>query len=547
MTLFVFGHRNPDTDAICAAIAYADFLRRTTRPDAVAACCGPPNQRTEYALRVAKLQPPRIVMDVHPLVEDVCRRDVTLAKQDEVFFDVYRRMDERGLRSIPVVDKEGKLSGILSLLDILELVLNGGVDPQMARQVKTNLRKIVSVLGGSFQHEVNCDVDEDLIVSVGAMSAGGFTEHIKQFPAEKLLVVSGDRPTIQLPALELGVRALIVTGGYQLSDGLMQLARARGIAVLGSPFDTATTTMRIKAAQLISDVVQKDYISLPARMPVAEARDQIFRSPQAIFPVLEDGKLIGVLSKSDLVNPPKPELVLVDHNELAQAVPGADEARIVEVLDHHRLGGSLKSTEPIRLTMEPVGSTCTLVAKMYRQAQIDPEPGIAICMASGMISDTLYLRSPTTTQTDREILQWLQQFCPVPLENFAEDFFQVGSALRTCSPEQVVREDCKHFDESGHSFSISQIEEIGFDLFWQRKEELFGALEGMAVGQKLDFSALLVTDISSNGSLLMMSREPKGWEDINYPELEDRLYQLDGVVSRKKQLLPLISSLMESR
>jgi manganese-dependent inorganic pyrophosphatase len=376
------------------------------------------------------------------------------------------------------------------------------------------------------------------------MSAGGFIEHVKQFRAENLVVVSGDRPTIQLPALEKGVRALVVTGGYKLSDGLMHLAEARGIAVLLSPFDTATTTMRIKAAQLISGVINRDFQALPARMPVTDARNEIFRSPQTIFPVLEDGELVGVLSKSDLVNPPKPELVLVDHNEIGQAVSGAEEAHIVEVLDHHRLGGSLKSTEPIRLSMEPVGSTCTLVAKKFQQAGIKPEPGIALCMASGMISDTLFLRSPTTTDTDRDMLEWLQGFCTISLEQFAEDFFQVGSALRTCSSDQVVREDCKHFDESGRPFSISQIEEIGFDLFWQRKSELFDALEKMAAENNLEFSALLVTDIVTNGSLLMLSREPSGWEDINYPELEDRLYKLDGVVSRKKQLLPLITRLM---
>ncbi|KAA5543848.1 putative manganese-dependent inorganic diphosphatase [Roseiconus nitratireducens] len=545
MPLLVFGHRNPDTDAICAAIAYANFLRQTTRPDAIAACCGAPNQRTEYALRVAGLAPPRIVMDVRPVVEDVCETDVTLATCDEVFYEVYERMDDRGLRSIPVVDGDGKLAGIVSLLPLLELVLNSGVNPLQSRQVRTNLAKIVAVLGGEFQHEVHPQRDEDLILSVGAMSAAGFTEHIQQFPAEKLIVVSGDRPTIQLPALELGVRALVVTGGFALSEGLLQLAKARGIAVLRSPFDTATTTMRIKAAQLISNVVDREFISLQARMTVADARKEIFRSPQTVFPVIEDGELVGVLSKSDLVNPPKTELVLVDHNELAQAVPGADEATIVEVLDHHRLGGSLKSTEPIRLTMEPVGSTCTLVAKMFRSHNIAPSPGIALCMASGMISDTLYLRSPTTTDTDREMLSWLQQFCEVRLEQFAEDFFQVGSALRTCTPEQVVREDCKEFEESGQRFSISQIEEIGFDLFWQRKKELFQALEGLAAEHGLEFSALLVTDIVSNGSLLMMSSEPEGWEDINYPELEDRLYQLDGVVSRKKQLLPLITSLLD--
>ena len=469
MTLYVFGHRNPDTDAICSALAYADFLRRTTRPDAIAASCGPPNQRTEYALKLAELHPPKLMMDVHALIEDVCRRDVTLATCDEVFFEVYRRMDEKGLRSIPVVDRSGELTGIVSLLDLLELVLDSGVDAIRARVVCTNLSKVVSVLGGTFQNAVDPDVDQEFIVSVGAMSAGGFKEHIEQFPAEKLIVVSGDRPTIQLPALELGARALVVTGGFELSDGLMQLARARGISVLLSPFDTATTTMRIKAAQLIAGVVEKDFLVLPGKLAIEEARERIFRSPQSIFPVMEDGELIGVLSKSDLVNPPKTELVLVDHNEIAQAVPGAEDARIIEVLDHHRLGGSLKSTEPIRLTMEPVGSTCTLVAKKFQNAQIDPQPGVALCMASGIISDTLHLRSPTTTETDREVLGWLQQFCNVQLETFAEDFFQVGSALRTCSPDQVVREDCKHFDESGRSFSISQIEEIGFDLFWQRK------------------------------------------------------------------------------
>ncbi|TWU07479.1 putative manganese-dependent inorganic diphosphatase [Stieleria varia] len=546
MSLLVFGHRNPDTDAICSAIAYADFLRRTTRPDAVAACCGAPNERTEFALQKAGVSPPRIIMDVRPVIEDVCQRDVTVAKSDEVFFDVYRRMDERGLRSIPVVDDDGGVIGLVNLLDLLELVLHSGVDPTQARLVTTNLNKIVSVLGGSFQHAVEPERVDDLILSVGAMSAGGFTEHIKSFPADKLVVVSGDRPTIQLPALELGVRALVVTGGYELSSGLVQLAQARGISVIMSPFDTATTTMRMKAAQLISGVVTTDFMSLPARMPVAEARQAIFRSSQAVFPVIEDGELIGVLSKSDLVNPPQRELVLVDHNEIGQAVAGADEADIVEVLDHHRLGGSLRSSRPLRLTMEPVGSTCTLVAKMFRQAGIAPGPEIALCMASGMISDTLYLRSPTTTDTDRDLLQWLQTHCKVRLDEFANEFFEVGSALRTRTPDQVVREDCKEFEEGGRRFSISQIEEIGFDLFWQRKDELSDALCRLAQEHRLEFSSLLITDIASNGSLLLMSSEPNGWEDINYPELEDRLYKLNEVVSRKKQLLPLIISLLES-
>ena len=472
MTVTVFGHRNPDTDAICSALAYADFLRQTTRPDAVAACCGPPNQRTEFSLRKAHLQPPKIIMDIRPEIEDVCNRQPVVARHSDVFYEVYQLMKAHEVRAIPVLNDSDQIVGIVSLLDLLELVLQGGVDPIRSREIRSNLNKIVRVIGGSFQHAIAPERNEDLVVAVGAMSADGFTKRMKEFPAERLLVVSGDRPTIQLPALEMGVRALVVTGGYELSSGLMQLAQARGVVVINSPYDTATTTLRIKAAQLIESVIDANFITLPAKMPVETARQQVFRSSQTIFPVVEAGRLVGVLSKSDLVNPPKPEIVLVDHNELSQAVQGAEDADIIEVLDHHRLGGSLKSSHPIRFNMEPVGSTCTLVAKMFQRANIQPTPGIALCMASGMISDTLFLRSPTTTPTDREVLAWLGQFCDVELEEYANDFFQVGSALRSCTPEQVVREDCKEFEESGRRFSISQIEEIGFDLFWQRKNEL---------------------------------------------------------------------------
>ena len=546
MSVFVFGHRNPDTDAICSAVAYADFLRRTTRPDAIAACCGTPNQRTEFALRKAGLPTPKIIMDIRPEVGDVCNRDPVFARYNDVFYEVYERMEAHSIRAIPVLGPDEQILGLVTLLDLLELMFHGGTDPVQSRRVRSTLEKVVNVIGGTFQHEVEPKSVDDYIVTVGAMSAGGFTKRMRQFPSERLLVVSGDRPTIQLPALEQGVRALVVTGGYQLSSGLMQLAEANNVAVINSPYDTATTTMRIKAAQMIESVIERDFVTLPDTMTVETARQQIVRCAQTIFPVLDGGRLVGVLSRSDLVNPPRKQVVLVDHNEVAQAVQGAEDAEIVEVLDHHRLGGSLKSNHPIRLHMEPVGSTCTLVARMFQTAQINPSPGVALCMASGMISDTLFLRSPTTTDIDRDLLNWLGEFCDVDLEQYAQEFFRIGSALRNCEPQQVIREDCKEFEESGQRFSISQIEEIGFDLFWQRKAEMAGALEQFAREHGLEFSALLVTDIASNGSLLLMSREPDGWEEINYPKLEDRLYQLDEVVSRKKQLLPLIISLLDA-
>ncbi len=547
MTVYVFGHKNPDTDAICAALAYADLLRRTTRPDAIAACCGTPNQRTEYALRRAGMAAPRIIMDVRPEVSHACRRSPIVAHDDEVFHEVYERMKEHSISAVPVLDRQERFVGILTLLGLLQVIFEGDDDPVLARRVQSSVSKICGVLNGELQHSVDPEKHEDLLVMVGAMSAEGFTQRLHQFPPARSLVVSGNRPTIQLPALEHGVRVLVVTGGYELSPGLLQLAQLNGVTVITSPFDTATTTMRIKSARRIDSAIQKDCETLAAKMPVADARSILERSPQRIFPVLDDhGKLFGVLSKSDLIKPPKAQLVLVDHNELTQAVLGADESEIVEVLDHHRLGGSLKSDQPIRFVNEPVGSTCTLVARQFRAAGIDPSPSIALCMASGIISDTLNLRSPTTTDVDRQTLGWLSSHSVIDMDQFIQEFFEVGSALRTHPAEQVVVEDCKEFHDRGHHFSISQIEEIGFELFWDRREELHAALVNLTKRRKLAFSALLITDIMSNGSMLLLSHEPEFWEAINFPTLERHLYKLDGVVSRKKQLLPLITQLLEN-
>ena len=547
MSLFVFGHRNPDTDAICSAIAYADLIRQTGQPDALAACCGAPNKRTEYVLNTAGIAAPKIIMDVRPEVEDICRKETITASFGDAFFEAYRRMQEWDLRAIPVVDTERHVVGVLSVLDLMELLFRDEGDPIKSRTVTTNLKKITNALGGSFQHEVDSERSDELLVMVGAMSSDGFRARMQQFDKDRILVVCGDRPTIQLPAIEQGVRGLVITGGFDLSPGLAELARARGVSVLLSPFDTVNTTTRIRSSQFIDPAVDRQVVTLPTKMRVSEARAIVERSKQPVFPVVgDDGLLAGISFKSDVINPPRPRLVLVDHNELTQAVAGIEEADVIEVLDHHRLGGGLKSSQPIRFVNEPVGSTCTLVARQYRDAGIEPTHAISLCMASGIISDTLFLKSPTTTEVDRTILEWLRQRCSIDLDEFAQTFFEIGSALRTSTPDGVVQEDCKEFIERGVRFSISQIEETGFDLFWERKDELLTALVEYSMQHKLDFSALLVTDVVSNGSLLLLSRETEAWEEINYPRIDPGLYALKNVVSRKKQLLPLVTQLIQT-
>ncbi len=545
MSVFVFGHRNPDTDAICSAIAYADLLQQTSRPDAIAACCGAPNKRTEYVLERAGLTPPRIIMDVRPSAEDLCRKAVVVASFGESFHEVYQRMQAHDLRAVPVVDGDGRVEGILSVLDVMRLFFHDDNDPIASRTVATCLQKIQDSLVGTFHHAIEPDRRDELMVMVGAMSAEGFTERMKKFPAQRLIVVCGDRPTIHLPAIEHGVRVLVVTGGFTLSSGLMELAKLRGVSVITSPFDTLNTVLRIRSAQFIDPVVDRDVATIDGKASLAESRGIAERSSQPVFPVVgDDGRLVGYCFKTDIINPPKPQLVLVDHNELAQAVAGAEDSEIVEVLDHHRLGGGLKSTQPIRFINEPVGSTCTLVARQFRAAGLEPRPEIALCMASGIISDTLFLRSPTTTEADRDALSWLRRLLTVDLDEYAREFFEIGSALRSKPAAGVIGEDCKEFSEQGVRFSISQIEETGFDLFWERKDELRAALEAFAARRGLDFAALLVTDVVGQNSLLLLSHESEALDEINYPRLDRGLYELDDVVSRKKQLLPLLAQLI---
>jgi len=264
-------------------------------------------------------------------------------------------------------------------------------------------------------------------------------------------------------------------------------------------------------------------------------------SNQALFPVLDDeGVLLGVFSKSDLLNPPLTQLVLVDHNEFSQAVKGVTKAKVLEVIDHHRLGGGMSTREPIRFINDPVGSTSTIVARMCRDQNIPLPQGIALCLATGMISDTLNLTSPTTTDVDREILPWLEKQAGRDLNEYAESFFSTGSVLNVQTAEEAVRGDCKEYEEGDWKMAVAQIEELGLQRFWERKEELQQAISEMRLKKGVDFACLLVTDIGRHYSILLVTGEDELCDSIDYPRLEDGVFELDGIVSRKKQLLPYL-------
>jgi len=545
MTVYVIGHKNPDTDAICSAIGYADFLRSTTRLDAIAASCGDANARTRMALERAGIEPPKVLLDVRPRAGRIAQRDVVTVSDHESLVDVYERMRQRKLRAIPVLDAQGNLRGMCSLLNLLELLLPDSDDPIDNRNVESSLNRIRKVLHGTFQHSDEPERDEVLTVMVGAMSADNFTKRMHQFPSASLVIVAGDRPTVQLPAIEYGVRCLVVTGGYQLSSGLLSLAREKNVNVLTCAFDTATTTLLIRSAKQITRAIDTHFLSFSEDTLLHDIRKYVQKESQSLYPVVNDQKqLVGVFSKSDLVNPVKTQLILVDHNELGQAVTGADEAEILEVIDHHRVGGGLISSEPIRFHNEPVGSTCTIVSRFFHSHTIRPDKKVAYCLAAGMISDTLKLTSPTTTLIDHEMLKWIAGVAEIDVDTFAEDFFAAGSVLELYSPDKAIRLDCKDYKEHGWKFAVAQIEENGLDQFWAHKESIEKALDKLVLDRKYHFVCLMITDITRQNSLLMVGGNKDFIEAVDYPPREERLFEMGNVVSRKKQLLPHIINIL---
>ena len=546
-TTWVIGHKNPDTDAICSAMAYADFLRQTRIPGAQAACCGPPNARTKWVLQKAGLSAPPVKGNVYPRASDICKRNAVVASPNDTVIVAYRQMTKHNYRSLPVTDEKGALIGMLSLIDLLELLIPP-LDSSTARQVPTTTEKIREILDAEAVYLTDkSDVETDFIMMVAGSSEPVMQERLVNLPSDQLLLITGDRLGVQLQAVEAGVRCLVITSGFRPSDAIVAAAKNAGTAILVTDQDTASTTQLIRGARPIHQAISESYLGFAPESTVNKIKEFIQRMPnQALFPVCDpiSNELVGVFSRTDLVNPERPRLILVDHNEFSQAIAGADEAEIIEVMDHHRLSGNLVTREPVQFINKPVGSTCTIVGRAFRNKKVKPSKSIATLICAGIVSDTLNLTSPTATPEDKTILAWASEIAELNVKKFKDEFFAVGSILRSGDTEQAVMSDRKEFGEKGYKLSISQVEEIGLDHFRKVRDKLHKELANLVRINRLDFACLMVTDISKNNSLLLFEGPKEVREKITYPQEDPNLFTLNGIVSRKKQLFPYISMLL---
>ncbi|RPJ33605.1 MAG: putative manganese-dependent inorganic diphosphatase [Verrucomicrobiaceae bacterium] len=546
---YVIGHKNPDTDAICSAIGYAALLRTVGEEwDAVAARCGEISQRTKWVLERAGFEPPVLITDIRTNAGMICHREVIKVAPSDTFLTAYRRMLAAEIRCVPVEDENGVLCGILRYIDLLRLLLPADTEGLSVRTVHVSLAHLAATLQAeSMGGETPLpEAEEDLILLVGASSQESVDGRLKQAKNEgnigQFLVICGDRPIVQRSAIDFGARALLVTGGNPVSAEIREFARTQGVILLRCAQDTASASTLIRCSRTVRHVMERDFETVCQNESVSKLRKHLSTSEQDLFPVIGHGtgKMIGVISKSDLIDPPRIRLALVDHNEYAQAVNGVEEAEVTEVIDHHRLAGDLVSREPIRYLNEPVGSTCTLVGRKYFHRGLMPQPGVAMCLCAGIVSDTLCLTSPTTTLLDREMLTWLSGVAGVDPKTFTEEFFNVGSLIANGTPVEILNADRKEFTEQGMNVSISQVEERDLHGFAARREALEVCLRDLHRERKYDLTILAVTDVALHHSMILAIGPEAALAKLPFERMDDSLFHAPGVVSRKRQIFPAV-------
>ena len=536
-TTFVIGHKNPDTDSIASAIALSELKSAFGGGHFVPARAGDLNPQTEFILNRFNIQPPRYIADVHPRAKDIMSPGVVTVNEETPFHKVLELMRKEEVRFMPVLDPEGRPKGVLTLMEIAKRYL----EAEHSIEVTTSLKNIVETLGAKMKHDTLGGKELTLTVYIGAMSEEAFLYILGQEDPRKCAIIVGDRVDIQKRAVEKGVGLLIISGGFDVEKCVLDAAREKGVSIIVSPFDSATTSILVRVSTPALNICERSFETVSPDDLVESIKYKAAVSAGLI--VLDgSGVMQGVITKTDILKPSGLNLVLVDHNELSQAVDGAEKVNIVEVVDHHRIG-NFTCPLPIPFICEPVGSTSTLVAELFRRTGAPLKKEIAGLLLSGVLSDTVILKSPTTTARDKEMVGWLEERSGLDHMALGKEIFGSTASLKSRGPEAVVGGDFKVFETKGKKFGIGQVETIGFDEFREEAMKLSEELVKARDKKELKLSALLVTDITQGTSLLLAVGDREVLYKLDYPRLGEGVYELKGVISRKKQVVPHILGL----
>ena len=532
--IYVIGHKNSDLDSVASAYAYARLLQIQGEEEAIAARNGDLKPEVRFVLERYQVEPPEPRDDVYLQVRDVMRRGVISAHIDQSLLEAGQLLQEHNRRSMPVVDAENKVQGIIASEDFAKLFFND-LDPRAVNRVPLNRDNLVRVLKGRVLVEGRRTLGNRVIV--GAMQAETMADYVEK----GCLVVLGDREDAQLKAIEAGAAALVVTGDLLISARTLAMAQKQGVMVISTAHHTFTAVRLINLSISTQDIMNREFNYCRPEDQMSEVQRTLAR--RRSMPVVDgEGKLVGYLSRTDLLNARPKRVVLVDHNEQSQAVDGIEEAELLGIIDHHRIA-DVHTNKPIMFRADPVGCTGTIIVGLYHEAGVEIPREVAGLLLAGLLYDTLILRSPTCTARDERVAAELAQITGEDIEQYGQEIFAAAASdLNGRSAEALITADFKEFTVSDAKFAIGTVETASPASIEKRSAELLNTMQHLSQERGYTSFLFMIVDIINMRCHLLVCGGEQAVAEVLGTRLEEDGHSLvvEELVSRKKQLVPLL-------
>ena len=536
--IHVIGHINPDTDSVCSAIAYAAFKRQMTGKNYTAKRAGQINSETRFVLQKFGVPEPEYLSDVRTQVFDIDVVQVPGVGSDISLKRAWEIMKEGGLATLPVVCKNGQLEGLITIEDIAKSYMDV-YDSCIIAKAETPFRNLIETLEGEM---IVGDPDE-IIQSGKCLIAAANPDLMENYIEKDDIVILGNRYESQLCAIEMGAKCIIVCDGSLVSFTIKKLAESKGCFIIKTPYDTYTATRLVNQSMPIRYFMkQKALITFQRNDYVDDIRETMAKKRYRDFPIMDlNGSYYGMISRRSLLGARKKRLVLVDHNEVTQAVDGLDEAEVLEVIDHHRIG-SLETMNPVYFRNQPLGCTATIIYQMYREQELEISREIAGLLCSAILSDTLIFRSPTCTEMDKKAAYALAQIAGIEPESYAAEMFAAGSNLSAKTPEEIFYQDFKKFVVNDVSFGVGQINSMTQKDLEDVRERMIPYMAKALTAHSIPMLFFMLTDILQGTTELLCAGNGAKELALEAFHLKDDTDQiiLENTVSRKKQLIPAL-------
>lgn len=540
--VYVIGHKNPDTDSICSAIAYAELKNRLHGGGYCAARAGQINQETQYVLNFFQVSAPKYVSDV---MTDV--RDIEIRKTQGVFGHIslkkaWNMMRALGVVTLPITDNQ-KLEGLITIGDIANAYMDV-YDNKSLSAARTPYKNILETLDATMLNG-----DEDAVFEKGeVVIAAANPDVMEDYIHEGDMVILGNRYESQLCAIEMDAACIVVCMNAKVSQTILKLAQENNCSIIVTPHDTFSVARMINQSMPISHFMKRDkLITFKVTEKTEDIKGIMGEKRYRDFPILDlDGNYIGMISRRNLLNLRRKQVILVDHNEESQTVDGINYAEILEIIDHHRIG-TLETLEPVYFRNQPLGCTATIVYQMYKENGIKIPESIAGLLMAAILSDTLMFRSPTCTAVDQAAAERLSEICGVEIEEFAIDMFSAGSDMSSRTPKEIFNQDRKKFQVGDHSFIVAQVNSMNAIELGEVKEKLVPYLTEKFESLDVDMCYVMLTNIVKEDTLLLCFGERAREVATTAFQLPEDMQEiiLKGLVSRKKQLIPSIVTVLQ--